>query len=319
MSDKDQQDISIIVPIYNAEKYIELTMISIARQSFQNFEVILVDDGSTDGSLKAAQQVLCREHVRYKTIRQNNCGLSAARNTGIKHASGRYVCFIDADDYIDRNHLKVLFELISKRKMVLCFTGFEPTGMKNRAGDLCPAVKPKILKAAYIQDKFLKRQIKIHCCSIMADKDYLYRHRLFFQENLRFGEDVEYLWRFLSLVKYAGYVPAASYKYLLRENSLTSSQETERILFFFDAFARSVGQMDLPEDYKKLVIARVSFGIIHSFAKNSSYELFVRLSRQTDMKSRLADLEKIRDIRVVAMKWILLICPRMFWKISKYV
>ena len=86
---------SVVIPLYNKEKYIESTIRSVLDQSHQEFEVLVVDDGSTDGSLALAERFASdRVHI----IRQENQGVSVARNTGIEHASGEFICFLDADD-----------------------------------------------------------------------------------------------------------------------------------------------------------------------------------------------------------------------------
>ena len=86
---------SVVIPLYNKEKYIEATIRSVLGQSCQEFEVLVVDDGSTDGSLALAEAFASdRVHI----IRQENQGVSVARNTGIEHASGEFICFLDADD-----------------------------------------------------------------------------------------------------------------------------------------------------------------------------------------------------------------------------
>ena len=98
--------VSIIVPVYKVEKYLNKCVDSILDQSYQNIEVILVDDGSPDNSGK-----LCDEYVtnqRVKVIHQKNMGLSGARNTGIENSTGDYLMFIDSDDYIDKDMVKYL-------------------------------------------------------------------------------------------------------------------------------------------------------------------------------------------------------------------
>lgn len=86
---------SVVIPLYNKEKYIEATIRSVLSQTCQEFEVLVVDDGSVDGSLELAEK-LASDRVRI--IRQENQGVSVARNTGIEHASGEFICFLDADD-----------------------------------------------------------------------------------------------------------------------------------------------------------------------------------------------------------------------------
>ena len=94
--------ISVVVPVYNAEKYLDKCIQSIINQKYSNLEIILVDDGSKDNSLE-----LCKKYAesdkRIKVIHKENEGVSTARNSGIEVASGDFIAFIDSDDYIDEN------------------------------------------------------------------------------------------------------------------------------------------------------------------------------------------------------------------------
>ena len=105
--------ISVIVPIYNVEKYLERCVKSIEIQTYKDFEIILVDDGSTDGSSKICDD-LCCEYSNIVVIHKENGGLSDARNKGIENASGEYLVFIDSDDYIKSDMLEVLYSNLEK-------------------------------------------------------------------------------------------------------------------------------------------------------------------------------------------------------------
>lgn len=99
--------ISVIVPVYNAEEYLKKCIMSVVRQTYDNWELILVDDGSLDGSFTVAVQA-AEKDARIKVIHQKNAGPGAARNRGIKEATGDYVVFLDSDDYIDKNYFRLL-------------------------------------------------------------------------------------------------------------------------------------------------------------------------------------------------------------------
>lgn len=103
--------ITIIVPVYNAKKYLRDCIESILSQTYQNLEIILVDDGSTDGSEKFVDDY-AKSDKRIKAIHQKNMGLSGARNTGLKHATGKYVTFVDSDDRIDPNMVEGLLNAL---------------------------------------------------------------------------------------------------------------------------------------------------------------------------------------------------------------
>ena len=114
---------SIIIPLYNSEKSLKKCLKTIQDQAFEDFEVILVDDGSTDRSYSICQEYT-KQDVRFKTIRQENQGPSAARNEGLRKAAGDYICFIDSDDYISSDYLEELSSLLKGSKADAVFFGY---------------------------------------------------------------------------------------------------------------------------------------------------------------------------------------------------
>lgn len=105
--------ISVIVPIYNVEQYVTRCVYSICKQTYSNLEIILVDDGSTDGSGLLCEQ-LAKEDKRIRVIHQKNEGLSAARNSGIEIAKGQFYAFVDSDDYVHERFVELLYMALSE-------------------------------------------------------------------------------------------------------------------------------------------------------------------------------------------------------------
>ena len=108
MQETKNPEISIIIPVYNVEPYIRRCLDSIKAQTFTDFEAIIVDDSSPDGSIKIAMEFVASDS-RFKIVTRENGGLSAARNTGIEHSVGRYIAFIDSDDFIAPTYLEKLY------------------------------------------------------------------------------------------------------------------------------------------------------------------------------------------------------------------
>ena len=102
---------SIIVPAYNVAQYIEECVESVLNQDYDNFEVIVVDDGATDETPQIIDS-LAQKSKKVKVIHQKNAGLSAARNTGLNHAKGKYITFIDSDDFVGEKYIEVLYKII---------------------------------------------------------------------------------------------------------------------------------------------------------------------------------------------------------------
>ena len=107
----DVTKISVVVPIYNVEEYLEECLKSIEVQTFTSYEVLLVNDGSTDSSGEIAKQYV-EQYPNWKLIQKVNGGLSSARNAGIAEAKGKYICFVDSDDYITKDYLQKLYEAV---------------------------------------------------------------------------------------------------------------------------------------------------------------------------------------------------------------
>ena len=105
--------ISVIIPIYNVEKYLERCLNSVVKQSYSNLEIILVDDGSTDNSLSICQLYESKDE-RVRVYTKKNGGLSDARNYGIHNSKGQFVALVDSDDWISEDYVQVLYDLLVK-------------------------------------------------------------------------------------------------------------------------------------------------------------------------------------------------------------
>ncbi len=115
--------ISVIVPVYNVEKYLHKCVDSIINQTYKNLEIILVDDGSPDNCPKICDDYV-KQDERVKVVHKENAGVSAARNTGIRAATGDYVCFFDGDDFIEKNMVEKMLDAIEKKGCDICVCGY---------------------------------------------------------------------------------------------------------------------------------------------------------------------------------------------------
>ena len=113
----ESEVISIIVPVYNLASYIEECVESLRRQTYRNIEIILIDDGSADGSGDLCEK-LALQDGRIRVIRQENRGVVAARNRGIDNAAGKYIAFVDGDDWVDSDMIETLLEEIGEADLV---------------------------------------------------------------------------------------------------------------------------------------------------------------------------------------------------------
>ena len=115
--------VSIVIPVYNVEKYIEKCLLSVINQTYKNLEIIIVNDGTKDNSLKICEKIKQMDE-RVKIINQKNGGLSCARNTGIDNANGEYICFVDSDDFLENDFVEVLLNFAKEKNVDICACDF---------------------------------------------------------------------------------------------------------------------------------------------------------------------------------------------------
>lgn len=119
----EQDKISIVIPVYKTEAYMEQCLSSVQRQTYENLEVLMIDDGSPDGAAKICQSYVDGDS-RFHLIRQENQGLGMAKNTGVSHATGKYVCFVDSDDWIHEDYIRILYKNLIQYKADLSMCGY---------------------------------------------------------------------------------------------------------------------------------------------------------------------------------------------------
>lgn len=130
-------DFSIIIPVYNVEKTLEKCLDSVCTQTFSNYEVILIDDGSTDQSLKICKRYEL-ENQKLRVVHQPNSGPSVARNAGLDLAMGKWICFVDSDDSIDENYLQDIQDAVQKYEADVVFIGHNKVYENGRKEKFLP-------------------------------------------------------------------------------------------------------------------------------------------------------------------------------------
>lgn len=210
--------VSIVVPVYNVEAYLQRCVTSILTQTYKNIEIILVDDGSTDGSGEICERIKEKES-NIVVVHQKNGGLSAARNTGINIAKGQYIAFVDSDDFIKEDLIEYLFDLLIRNNcpMALCSLGIvEASGKYKRSGS-----GDKIVLSAHqcIEKMLYHDEIEPSACG------KLYEKRLFadirFPEG-KYFEDIGTIHKLFYTAKKIACGFSDKYIYCIRENSITT-------------------------------------------------------------------------------------------------
>lgn len=197
------EKVSIIIPIYNVEKYLEKCLESVLGQTYENLEIILVDDGSADRSAEIATK-FAKKDSRIKLVRQENQGQSSARNAGLSLATGEYISFVDSDDQIKPNFISSLVNLYTGNvSITVC--GHEYRRLKNGTSDFLyqSPLKPRQKhesKKSYVLKLLAKDGRMYSCNNKLFRKQIIKKHQIFFDESLNFAEDTKFV---LDYLKYA--------------------------------------------------------------------------------------------------------------------
>lgn len=222
--------VSIIVPIYNVEQYLEECVNSILNQTYNNIEVLLVDDCATDKSGDIAKQFEEKDSRCKYIKREKNGGLSAARNTGIKNATGDFLCFIDSDDWISDDYVQSMLELAKKDNSEIVVCDYYMV-IEDRYEDGNSLIQinnnsTKEEKIAYIRN---------HACTKMFKKEFWINQGLMFPEDIKRGEDMGVTIPLLTYANNISIINKNLYYYRQRVNSLSYKKERTKIdLSFYD-------------------------------------------------------------------------------------
>ena len=246
MSNQDEK-ISVIIPVYNVEKYLEKCIDSILNQTYKNLEIILVDDGSNDNSGNMCDK-FAREDKRVRVIHKKNGGASSARNAGLDIATGEYIGFIDSDDFVDLDFYEVLYNNLVEENadMSMC-------KLLDCYGDVNKTNK-KVTKFVYTTEEAIKVVLEAKITSVFA-VNKLYKRDIF--NGLRYkegdiAEDAEIILDVLMKCKKVVFLDAEKYYYIHRENSVTTSKfNRERSYDVIRAYEKNLKL--IKENYPSLI------------------------------------------------------------------
>ena len=238
-----QPIVSVIIPVYEVEPYLSRCIRSVMAQLYERLEIILVDDGSLDRS-----GIMCDDYAdedsRIIVVHQNNLGLSGARNTGINKCTGDYVMFVDSDDWIEPDMVKVMVDAAECNTADVCCCGSYNHSHRE--------VKKK---TSYEKELVIRRDdiLTEHINGSISNTAWgkLWKRRVF-EYNIRFPvgrnyEDIATTWRLLSLCDSAVYVPRALYHYEPRASSITRIHSLSNICDYWTAYKERfqiLGQRD---------------------------------------------------------------------------
>lgn len=234
--------ISVVVPVYNAEKYLKSSIQSVLNQTYQNFEIIAVNDGSKDHSLEILKQI---DDPRLRIIDKENTGVSDTRNIAIEAAEGEYVCFLDADDYLSPRYLQRMFDVVVDKQadMVVCsYTPFRGNpSFDDKEAEMVSVQSTETLVQAGVLTSAWTKLIRLST---------LYKYHIQFDKNMTFGEDLFFCWKALLASDNVWFIDEKLYGYRMTGGGATSKYHANLFEKYKAAFSElkefgnSVGKDD---------------------------------------------------------------------------
>jgi glycosyltransferase involved in cell wall biosynthesis len=220
-------EISVIIPVYNTELYLATCLDSVIAQQFEDWECLLIDDGSTDNSGSICDIYAGRDN-RFKVFHTENSGVSVARNIGIEHASGTYMSFIDSDDTIDKEYLSELYDAMIQAKAELIVCGLKL--VRSSDTKINTATSGAIMIGNKDSERFVELNqkyllygpvVKLYHSAIIKNK------KVRFPSGVQYGEDLIFNFEYLEYITNIFVIDTAGYNYrILQEGSLSSSYQS---------------------------------------------------------------------------------------------
>lgn len=242
-----QPKVSIVVPLYNTASYLPACLDSISAQTFTDFELLLIDDGSTDDSAAIAERYAQRDD-RIRLIRRRwNRGAAEARNLGIELSQGKYLTFIDSDDLVTPNYLSSLYQAARTLNAEVTVAGFQDFTAAPGDGQAFRWTEKTKLLPATLDSRiaaFLWVHVPIGPWNKLYQRDYLNQHKILFH-SMPIAEDVGFHFCCLMTASRYAVIPQTIYHYRHgRENSVSSVKDTRRIDYWAVMAARTLNYVD---------------------------------------------------------------------------
>lgn len=272
-------ELSCIIPVYNAERFLHRCLDSVVKQTFQNFEVVLVDDGSPDDS-----GTICDEYAqndsRFHVIHKANGGAASARNIGLDYASGQYICFIDSDDWVEPDFFEQMYAMVATQSVDIAVCGF--WGCKRQTSQVLTQ-KQGIISLFSINGIGGYSPLKI-CSRNLIEQTPKCRYN----ESFSYLEDTEFFYRLFKRCNSILWDNRPLYHYELNENSVTQTAGLNHHLLsayqVYENLIANESDTDIASEIKRAYLNFRALRNMHQKAKFDDYSI---TDKELDMCRKL--------------------------------
>ena len=308
---------SIVVPVYNVERYIRKCLESILKQSYDNFEVIIVNDGSIDESYKIIDEYVKRDN-RFKSYKKRNGGLSDARNYGVNYATGDYLLFIDSDDYIAKDLLLNLKKILDVKTVdlvafnsIVCDDDENIISKRDVAEYVCQDVNlviKELITRPFVETAW------IYCYRLNFWKEHNFEYKKgMYHEDYGLTPLIIYEAKTISSINYFGYY------YVQREGSITKNCEYSKVLKkvndFYNQYLELIKIFNQKEKClkKDILISYMSECLILKLRElnDDDYKKYVKFIKKDHVVSRI----KVYNFKKFLKKIVAFVSPKLYVKI----
>lgn len=296
--------VSIIIAAFNVANFIKKAVDSVLSQSYSNLEVILVDDGSTDGTVEKLSEY--SKDQRLRIIKTPNGGLSSARNLGVKSSTGKYVMFMDGDDYIDNSLVEICCKQFLSDHADMVFFGYDSLDANNKrlSKGISKTYQHRIVSGQDVLRMLATNRLNNYSWSFMSDKSLFSNIEMpVFPEKLHF-EDIGSTYKIVKYAKRVSFVEPVVYHYIQRAGSITKTPSVKQVndLQIIKAHILS----DLATYLDKTALNTWSFFIDIAIYQIFSYTPFKKNKELKDIRSRIVRELPQTSSSIVKIKWILI-------------
>lgn len=301
------EKISVIIPVYNVEKYIRKCLESVLEQTFSGLEIIIIDDGSTDESGNICDFYAKQDQRIHVFHNVNNQGLAAARNRGVREASAKYIGFVDSDDYISKNMFQELLYIIEKDNGDIAICGYNVCGNREESVKL----KEKIYNRNEATTLLLKNKIHSFVWNKLFKKDLF--QGLYFAEGKCY-EDVRIMSKLFLNANRIICTSKCLYYYNVRENSITGNTRYEKSWEYVESLEQrcmdllNTNYMDAAAYGEFVCLRRLVYEmIINKEIKNDYYKRLIQIT-----KKRYIDAKRVCSVWEKMVANIYMISPKIY-------